>query len=81
MMLFLVAGNDVIGGLDFRCRISAKTIISRYSGRIGKNSGKTGSIFLGSLAYERTLFRLLRTSFRLFWGWKNLSGATTLRLQ
>jgi hypothetical protein len=55
MMLFLGAGNDVIAGLDFHCRISDKTIISRYYGRAGKDFGKTGSIFLASLEYERDI--------------------------
>jgi hypothetical protein len=55
MMLFLGAGNDVIGGLDFHCNISDKTIISRYYGRVGKDFGKTGSIFLASLDYERDI--------------------------
>ena len=54
MMLFLGAGNDVIAGLDFHCSISDKTIISRYYGR-GKDFGKTGSIFLASLDYERDI--------------------------
>jgi hypothetical protein len=55
MMLFLGAGNDVIAGLDFHCSISDKTIISRYYGRGGKDFGKTGSIFLASLDYERDI--------------------------
>ena len=55
MMLFLGAGNDVIGGLDFHCSISDKTIISRYFGRVGKDFGKTGSIFLASLDCERDI--------------------------
>ena len=55
MMLFLGAGNDVIAGLDFHCSISDKTIISRYHGRAGKDFGKTGSIFLSSLDYERDI--------------------------
>jgi hypothetical protein len=55
MMLLLGAGNDVIAGLDFHCSISDKTIISRYYGRAGKDFGKTGSIFLASLDYERDI--------------------------
>jgi hypothetical protein len=55
MMLFLGAGNDVIAGLDFHCSISDKTIISRHYGRGGKDFGKTGSIFLASLDYERDI--------------------------
>jgi hypothetical protein len=55
MMLFLGASNDVIAGLDFHCSISEKTIISRYYGRAGKDFGKTGSIFLASLDYEKDI--------------------------
>ena len=55
MMLLLGAGNDVIAGLDFHCSVSDKTIISRYYGRAGKDFGKTGSIFLASLDYERDI--------------------------
>ena len=58
-MLFLGAGNDVIAGLDFHCSISDKTIISRCYGRAGKDFGKTGSIFLASLDYERDIVRTL----------------------
>ena len=46
MMLFLGASNDVIGGLDFHCSISDKTIISRYYGRGGRISERREASFL-----------------------------------
>jgi hypothetical protein len=54
-MLFLGAGNDVIAGLDFHFSVSDKTIISTYYGRGGKEFGKTESVFLASLDYERDI--------------------------
>ena len=55
MMLFLGVGNDVIAGLEFHFSVSDKTIISTYYGRGGKDFGKTASIFLVSLDYERDI--------------------------
>ena len=55
MMLFLGVGNDVIAGLEFHFSVSDKTIISTYYGRGGKDFGKTESIFLASLDYERDI--------------------------
>ena len=55
MMLILGTGNDVIAGVDFHCSISDKTIVNRYYGRGGKDFGKTGSVFLASLDYERDI--------------------------
>jgi hypothetical protein len=55
MMLFLGVGNDIIAGLDFHFSVSDKTIISTYYGRGGKEFGKTESVFLASLDYERDI--------------------------
>jgi hypothetical protein len=55
MMLFLGVSNDVIAGLEFHFSVSDKTVISTYYGRGRKDFGKTGSIFLASLDYERDI--------------------------
>jgi hypothetical protein len=55
MMLFLGVSNDVIAGLEFHFSVSDKAIVSTYYGRGGKDFGKTESIFLASLDYERDI--------------------------
>jgi len=43
------------GGLAFEISVSDKTIISTFYGRGGKDFGKTESILLASLDYERDI--------------------------